>query len=151
MQPANRPLEILLIEDNPGDVRLTREALKDWREPPHLRVAVDGIAALEMLRDLTPLEVTPDIILLDLNLPRLSGREVLQAIKSSAAFRQVPVIVLSSSDAEDDVRAAYDLQANCYVVKPASLEDFMAMVYGIEQFWSLHARLPGPVTGTGGR
>jgi len=136
-------MNILLVEDNPGDVRLTREALKDWRVPPHLHVASDGVEALHLLRDFESPHFAPDIILLDLNLPRLSGREVLREIKSSATFRQIPVIVLSSSNAEEDVRAAYDLQANCYVVKPVALDSFISLVEGIEQFWLGRVRLPG--------
>jgi two-component system, chemotaxis family, response regulator Rcp1 len=142
VETRSRPLDILLIEDNPGDVRLAREGMNTWRIPPQVRVASDGMEALDILRDAEPMKVIPDIILLDLNLPRLSGREVLHEIKSSEALRQIPVIVLSSSDADDDVRTAYDLQANCYVVKPGTLDSFLDMVRGIEQFWSLRARLP---------
>jgi two-component system, chemotaxis family, response regulator Rcp1 len=143
VQTLRRPLDILLVEDNPGDIRLTREAMKDWSIPPRLNVVTDGMEALSLLRSPDGAESAPDLILLDLNLPRVSGREVLKEIKNSEEWRQIPVIVLSTSDSEDDVRAAYELHANCYVVKPAALDRYMEMVQGIEQFWGGKARLPG--------
>jgi two-component system, chemotaxis family, response regulator Rcp1 len=142
MERMTRPLEILLVEDNPGDVRLTREALKDWGHPTRLTVAADGVQALEALRHDPAEGQLPDMILLDLNLPRLGGREVLHAIKSSSTLRHIPVIILSSSDDGDDVQAAYDLQANCYVVKPVDLDRYLEAICGIEDFWVRLARIP---------
>jgi two-component system, chemotaxis family, response regulator Rcp1 len=139
---AHGPLDILLVEDNPGDVRLTQEALKQWNRPTRLRVASDGVEALDMLNGNANGTGLPDIILLDLNLPRLSGREVLREIKASALLRRIPVIVLSTSESDDDVLAAYALHANCYVVKPASLDSYLEALLGIEAFWARLARIP---------
>jgi two-component system, chemotaxis family, response regulator Rcp1 len=137
-------MTILLVEDNPGDVRLTLEALKNWRHPPALRVASDGVQALEILAKADEGgDGRPDLILLDLNLPRLGGREVLREIKRSERLRQIPVIVLSTSDADDDVRSAYDLHANCYVVKPVYLDEYLDVLRSIEEFWFSRVRLDG--------
>jgi two-component system, chemotaxis family, response regulator Rcp1 len=148
--PDARILEILLVEDNPGDVRLTREALKESWISTNLEVAGDGVEALQLLngeKGKAPLR--PDLILLDLNLPRMGGRELLAELKASPELRQIPVVVLSSSDAEDDVRSAYDLHANCYVVKPVALDRYLAAVRGIEQFWNSLVKLPGGGEGGG--
>lgn len=134
--------EILLIEDNPGDVRLIREALKD--RCVNLRVVRDGEQALRCLnRDgAFPDAPRPDLILLDLNLPRLSGREVLAALKAHPAYRCIPVIVITSSHAPDDVHFAYENHANGYVVKPPDVNDFFRAMAGLEMFWLRIAQLP---------
>jgi two-component system, chemotaxis family, response regulator Rcp1 len=138
------PLEILLVEDNPGDARLTREAFREACIPCNLAVARDGIEALGRLRGEgefagTPL---PHLVLLDLNMPRMDGREVLAALKSDPLLRAIPVVVLSSSEADQDVAAAYDLHANCYVAKPVDLEGFIAVVQAIQAFWFTVVKLP---------
>lgn len=131
-------VRILLVEDNPGDVRLVRESLRESSLPHHLTVAMDGVEALEHLRE----GVRPDVILLDLNLPRKDGREVLAEIKADPVLRSIPVVVLSSSDAQDDVAAAYGLHANCYVTKPVDLDHFLEVVESIQRFWVGVAKLP---------
>ena len=137
-------VEILLVEDNPGDVRLTREALRDGKIHTHLSVVSDGEEALAFLgRKGKHAEAPrPDLILLDLNLPRLTGREVLAHIKSDEVLRRIPVVVLTSSQAEQDVLASYDLCANCYITKPVDLEKFLGAVRKIEDFWLKVVRLP---------
>ncbi len=129
--------EILLIEDNPGDVELTKEAFEDAKFRNNLNVARDGEEALDYLfkRDSFEEAITPDIILLDLNLPRVDGHEVLDAIKSDKALKRIPVIVLSSSKADTDILESYDLHANCYIVKPVNAAKFMKVVQCIENFW----------------
>jgi len=131
------PIEILLVEDNPGDVRLTREALKDAKVHNTLHVAMDGVEALAFLRKqgkhaAAPL---PDLILLDLNLPKKNGREVLEDIKNDDALRHIPVVILTTSQAERDIAESYRLHANAYVTKPVDLEQFLTVVKSIEQFW----------------
>jgi two-component system, chemotaxis family, response regulator Rcp1 len=131
------PIEILLVEDNPGDVRLTREALKDAKVHNTLHVAIDGVDALAFLRKqgkhaAAPL---PDLILLDLNLPKKNGREVLEDIKNDEALRHIPVVILTTSQAERDIAESYRLHANAYVTKPVDLEQFLTVVKSIEQFW----------------
>ncbi len=133
-----RPIQILLVEDNPGDVRLTMEALKESPFPSTLHVAKDGAEALEYLRT-RPL---PDLILLDLNLPRRSGREVLMEVKSDPQLRRIPVMVLSTSRSEADVQFSYDNHANCYIQKPMDLDQFFDTVRSIEHFWCSVASLP---------
>jgi CheY-like chemotaxis protein len=130
-------IEILLVEDNPGDVRLTQEALRESKVLNHLVVAKDGVEALEMLRREGPYatQARPDLILLDLNLPRKDGREVLLDIKADPDLRRIPVVVLTTSEAENDVHRAYDLHANCYIVKPVDLDQFINIVHTIEGFW----------------
>jgi two-component system, chemotaxis family, response regulator Rcp1 len=145
LHPATRPMEILLVEDNPGDVRLTREALRECGVPNYLNVASDGVEALAYLRRQGTFGAAarPDVILLDLNLPRKDGREVLMEIKQDPALMSIPVVVLSSSQAEEDIAGAYQLHANCYVTKPMDLDQFVAVVRSIENFWFLVAKLPG--------
>lgn len=133
------PIEVLLIEDNPGDADLTRETLEANRLRIRMRVAVDGVEALEMLR---AGDVAPDLILLDLNLPRKSGREVLREIKQDEALKQIPVVVLTSSDADRDIVESYRLGANCYVTKPVDLEAFQKIVGQTGNFWFTIVRLP---------
>jgi two-component system, chemotaxis family, response regulator Rcp1 len=141
---AGRPIEILLVEDNPGDVRLTIEGLKEGKVRNNLRIARDGVEAMAFLRreGQHPDAVRPDLILLDLNLPRMDGREVLSAIKSDARFKTIPVVVLTTSRAEEDVLRSYELQANCYITKPVDLEQFLTVVKSIEDFWLTIVTLP---------
>ena len=139
-----RPVEILLVEDNPGDVRLTREALREGKVRNNLAVAADGVEAIAYLRKEGEhaKAVRPDLILLDLNLPRKDGREVLAEIKADPALRHIPVVVLTSSQAEEDIVRAYDLHANCYVTKPVDLDQFIRVVESIEDFWFTIVKLP---------
>ena len=141
---ALQTVEILLVEDNPGDVRLTREALKDARIHNNLNVAADGIEALAYLRGEGPFADAPrpDLILLDLNLPRVDGREILQEIKSDEDLRRIPVVVLTTSSDERDITACYDLHANCYITKPVDLHQFLTIVKSIQQFWFGVVQLP---------
>jgi two-component system, chemotaxis family, response regulator Rcp1 len=136
--------EILLVEDNPGDVRLTREALREADLDYALAVARDGVEALARLRGEGEHAgaARPDLVLLDLNLPRMDGREVLAAVKADPELCDIPVIVLSSSEAEMDVRGAYQLHANCYICKPVDLDGFIAVVRAIDAFWFTTVRLP---------
>ena len=139
-----RPVEILLVEDNPGDVRLTREALKDAKVLNNLYVADDGFEALAFLkREGEYLNaIRPDLILLDLNLPKKDGREVLAEIKADPGLRQIPVVILTTSKAEEDVLKTYDLHANCYITKPVDLEKFIEVISAIEDFWLSIVKLP---------
>ena len=141
---AMRPIEILLVEDNPGDVRLTQEALGEAKVRNNLAVARDGVEALEYLRRQGPFEsaVRPDLILLDLNLPLKDGREVLAEIKADPELRRLPVVVLTTSTAEKDILESYNLHANCYISKPVDLEQFVGIVSSIEDFWLTIVKLP---------
>lgn len=138
------PVEILLVEDNPGDVRLTKEALKEGKVYNNLHWAKDGVEALEFLRrqGKHANAPRPDIILLDLNLPRKDGREVLSIIKNDDNLKQIPVVVLTTSKAEEDVLRSYELHANCYVTKPVDLEKFILVVKSIDRFWLTVVTLP---------
>jgi chemotaxis family two-component system response regulator Rcp1 len=140
-----KPIEVLLVEDNPGDVRLTREALKDGKVCNNLHVVEDGVEAVAFLRQLGRYEEAPrpDLILLDLNLPRKDGRDVLAEIKTDRGLRRIPVVVLTTSKADEDILKAYDLHANCYITKPVDLDQFMSLVRSIEDFWLAMVRLPG--------
>jgi len=138
------PVEILLVEDNPGDVRLTREALKEGKVYNNLHWAKDGVEALEFLKRQgrhadAP---RPDIILLDLNLPKKDGREVLAVIKTDDELKHIPVVVLTTSQAEEDVLKSYALHANCYVTKPVDLDKFIQVVHSIDRFWLTVVTLP---------
>ena len=139
-----RAIEILLVEDNPGDARLTIEALKEAKVRNHLTHLSDGAAALAYLRQTDPYTQAPrpDLILLDLNLPRKDGREVLAEIKADENLRRIPVVVLTTSQAEEDILRAYHLNANCYVTKPMGLDQFMKVVKSIEEFWLTIVKLP---------
>lgn len=141
----SRPLEILLVEDNPGDVRLMREALGDGLGTTTLSVVNDGVAALALLRREGAFAAAPppDLILLDLNLPKMDGRQVLAAIKGDPRLRRIPVVIFTTSADERDVLGSYDLGANCYITKPADLDQFIATVRAIEQFWLTVVTLPG--------
>ncbi|MBC7460317.1 MAG: response regulator [Thermoleophilia bacterium] len=144
MSRAMRPIEILLVEDNPGDVRLTREGLKAAKLVNNLSVVNDGLSALKLLRREGEYAdaARPDLVLLDLNLPGFSGLEVLKELKSDPELRALPVVVLSSSDAERDIARSYDLHANCYVTKPIDFVQFVDVVSAIEQFWFSIVKLP---------
>jgi CheY-like chemotaxis protein len=141
---GGRPVEILLVEDNPGDVRLTVEALKDGKVSNHLTVVGDGEEALALLRRQGKYAgaVRPDIILLDLNLPKKDGREVLAELKADDQLRRIPVVVLTTSQADQDILRSYDLNANCYINKPVDLEQFIEIVKSIENFWLTVVKLP---------
>ena len=137
-------IEVLLVEDDPGDVLMTREAFEDNKVKNNLSVVSDGVDALAFLRKEGKYAdaPNPDLILLDLNLPRMDGREVLQEMKNDEALRAIPVIVLTSSSAESDIRAAYRLHANAFITKPVGLEQFLEAIRGIEAFWMSLVRLP---------
>ena len=139
-----RPVEILLVEDNPGDVRLTKEALKEGKLLNKLSVVGDGIEALAFLRREGKFadSTRPDMILLDLNLPKKSGLEVLADVKADKNLRRTPVVVLTTSQAEQDIVKSYNLYANCYVTKPVGLEQFVQVVKSIEDFWLTIVKLP---------
>lgn len=139
-----RPIEILMVEDNPGDVRLTKEALADAKVRNTLSVVEDGRAALRYLRGEGQYSqaVRPDLILLDLNLPQMDGLHVLEAIKGDANLRRIPVVIITSSSAEEDILKSYDLHANCYVTKPLDLLQFNKVVRSVEAFWMTIVKLP---------
>ena len=140
-----RPIEILLVEDSPGDVRLTQEALKEGRVRNQLSVVGDGVEAMAFLRREGKFAgaVRPDLILLDLNLPRKDGREVLAEIKADEHLRTIPIVILTTSAAEEDIFRSYDLHANCYITKPVDLEQFLKVVRTINEFWLTVVKLPG--------
>jgi CheY-like chemotaxis protein len=140
----NNPIDILLVEDNPGDERLTREALKEGKVYSNLHWVKDGVEALEFLRRKGRFAEAPrpDIILLDLNLPKKDGREVLQDIKNDGELKRIPVVVLTTSKAEEDVLRTYNLHANCYVTKPVDLEKFIVVVKSIDVCWLTVVTLP---------
>ena len=137
MATATAPIEVLLVEDSPADVRLTREALKEAKVRNNVHVAVDGVDAMEFLhrRGKHANAPIPDLILLDLNLPRKDGREVLEDIKSHDRFKRIPVVILTTSQSEQDILESYQLSANAYVTKPVDLEAFLDVVKSIEGFW----------------
>ncbi|MFQ5650072.1 MAG: response regulator [bacterium] len=140
----SRAMDILLVEDNQGDVRLTREAFKEGHVPSRLNVVGDGIEAITYLRQDAPFgsATRPDLILLDLNLPRRNGREVLEIIKNDEDLRRIPVVILTTSKAEQDIINSYDLHANCYITKPVDLEQFMRVVRMLQDFWFTTVKLP---------
>jgi len=142
-----KPIEILLVEDNPGDARLTREALAHSKVKNNLHHARDGEEAIAFLRREGSFgnAPTPDLVLLDLNLPRRDGREVLEDIKNDSALKHIPVVILTSSQAEEDIMRSYRLHANCFITKPVDLEQLTKVVQGIEQFWFTLVRLPPEV------
>ena len=141
-----QPIEILLVEDNPGDVRLTIEALKEAKVINHLTVLKDGVEALAFLRRQEPFVKAPrpHLIVLDLNLPKKDGREVLAAIKVDDSLKRIPVVVLTTSQDEQDVLRSYNLHANCYITKPVDLDQFIRVVRSIEDFWLGIVVLPVP-------
>jgi len=139
-----RHVEILLVDDNPGDIRLTQEALKDSKVLNNLHVVEDGLEALKYLRKKGEFknEVTPDLILLDLNLPKRNGREVLSEIKEDELLKYIPVVILTISRAEEDILKSYELHANCYITKPVDMNQFIKIVRSIENFWFSLVKLP---------
>lgn len=139
-----RPIEILMVEDNPGDVRLTKEALKDAKVANTLHVVEDGVAALDFLyrRGEYAAAPRPDLVLLDLNLPKKNGREVLEEVKQDPHLKMIPVVILTTSQAEEDVLRAYSLHANCYITKPVDFSQFIKIVRTIEEFWLTVVTLP---------
>jgi len=140
-----KPIDVLLVEDNPGDVRLTREALKESKLWTNLHVVEDGEAALFFMRQEGAYADAPrpDFILLDLNLPKRDGREVLSIIKADENLKQIPVVILTTSDSEEDILKSYNLNANCYITKPVDFEKFITVVKAIEEFWLTIVKLPG--------
>jgi chemotaxis family two-component system response regulator Rcp1 len=142
--PSRKPTELLIIEDNPGDVRLLEEAFRELEANIHIQVARDGAEGLEKV--LAPLEQRsskrPDLILLDLNLPKISGHDVLTRLKSNPQTCRIPVIVLTSSRAESDVRRAYESHANAYLKKPSTLDGLLSAAQDIKNFWMETATLP---------
>ncbi|MBI3537268.1 MAG: response regulator [Chloroflexi bacterium] len=139
-----KPIEILLVEDNPGDVRLTLEALKEAKARNKVSVVVDGEDALAFLhrKEKYAAMPRPDLILLDLNLPKKDGRQVLAEIKADENLRRIPVVILTSSQAEEDIVKAYDSYANCYITKPVDFDQFMKVAKSIEDFWLTIVKLP---------
>ena len=143
-QRSSKPIEILLVEDNPADARLTEEALKEGKVLNNLSVVKDGVEAMDFLnkKGNYPDAPRPDLILLDLNLPKKNGREVLTEIKENPDFRRIPVVILTVSKDELDIIESYDLHANCYITKPVDLNQFINVVRSIEDFWLSIVKLP---------
>jgi two-component system, chemotaxis family, response regulator Rcp1 len=141
---TGKPLEILLVEDNPGDVRLTMEALKGGRVRNTIHVVEDGVQAMDFLYRQGHYGAVPrpDLILLDLNLPKKDGREVLGEVKQDPDLKRIPIVILTSSAAEEDILRAYDLSANCYITKPVDLNQFLRVLKSIEDFWLVIVKLP---------
>jgi chemotaxis family two-component system response regulator Rcp1 len=139
-----RPIEILMVEDNPGDVRLTLEALKEGKVRNNLHTVEDGEEAMKFLRRQAPYTEAPrpDLVLLDLNLPKKNGREVLAEIKDDPELKRIPVVILTVSEAEQDIIKSYNLHANCYITKPVNLDQFIRVVKSIEDFWLSIVMLP---------
>ena len=140
-------MNILLIEDNPGDVRLTQEAFREGRLSINLEVVMDGVEAIKYLRQEAPYEQStiPDLILLDLNLPKRDGREVLQEIKTDQHLKRIPVVILTTSNAEQDILKSYNLHVNCYINKPVDFDKFFDIIQKIEDFWLTTAILPSMI------
>jgi CheY-like chemotaxis protein len=145
LQP--RKVELLLVEDNPADVRLFQEACRENETLYNLHTVQDGVLALRFLHRVGEFSLAPrpDLILLDLNLPRMSGHEVLEIVKADPFLRTIPVIVLSTSRSEEDIRKSYFLQAACYIRKPESFDEFQRICTNIQKFWMRRATLPGPI------
>ncbi|MFY9638797.1 MAG: response regulator [Methanobacterium sp.] len=139
---VSNPIEILLVEDNPGDVRLIKEVFKDAKIYNNMQVAYDGEAAMEILRRDDGNTIFPDLILLDLNLPKKDGREVLREIKGDDCLKCIPVVILTTSNAEEDLIETYKMNANCYITKPVDLDQFINVVKSIENFWLSIVKLP---------
>lgn len=141
---AIMPIQVLLVEDNPGDAQLTRIALEDSKISIHLNVVEDGVEAMAFLRKQEKYikAAHPDMVLLDLNLPKKDGREVLAEIKGDENLKRIPVVVLTTSQAEEDILKAYNLSANCYITKPVDFDQFVKIVQSIENFWFAIVKLP---------
>lgn len=144
----DKPIEILLVEDNPADVRLTQEAFKTTQLPNHLHVVRDGAEAMAFLDHDGKFTTAPrpDMILLDLNLPKKDGREVLTLIKENPTYKRIPVVILSTSKAEEDINHTYDHHANCYITKPVDLDAFLDVMKSIESFWLSVVELPNNIS-----
>ncbi len=144
MSPIQMPFDILLVEDNPGDVLLTQEAFREGDYSPRLSVVEDGEEALQFLKKLGSFRNAPrpDLILLDLNLPKKDGRELLAEVKQDPELHHIPIIVLTTSSAEQDIKRAYNLHANCYLTKPLDMESFLRKIRAVEDFWLSVVRLP---------
>jgi CheY-like chemotaxis protein len=144
MNNITRPVEILLVEDNPGDVRLAVEALREGKVHVNMSVVNDGVEAMEFLRRQGPFAHAPrpDLILLDLNMPRKDGREVLAELKADDDLKRIPVVVLTTSKAEEDILKSYNLNANCYITKPVDLHQFIHVVRSVQEFWLTVVKLP---------
>jgi CheY-like chemotaxis protein len=140
----DRALEMLLVEDNRGEARLVLEALAEVSLPTRLSVVCDGVEALKFLRRAGPYATVPrpDLVLLDLNMPRMDGREVLHEMKTDEALKNIPVVVLSTSESEEDILNAYHLKANCYITKPVEMDKFIRVIQSIQSFWHATAHLP---------
>ncbi|MFN4253820.1 MAG: response regulator [Saprospiraceae bacterium] len=149
-QPNSKLVNILLVEDNPGDVRLTQEAFREGNVPVNLSVVMDGVEAIKFLKKSPPYQTspTPDLVLLDLNLPRLDGREVLEEIKTDPTLRHTPVVVLTTSNAEQDILKSYNLYVNSYINKPVDFDKFFDIIKKIEEFWFNTAILPSAALAT---
>ena len=141
-----RPTEVLLVEDSPGDVRLTQEAFRDAKSRINLHGTTDGADAMEFLRNKGPYADAPrpDLILLDLNMPRMDGRQLLALLRVDEKLRTIPTVILTTSDSEADIVKSYELQANCYLCKPVQLDEFESLVKSINDFWITKVRLPQP-------
>ena len=141
---TGKPVEVLLVEDNPGDVRLTREAFRDSRVPTHMHVATDGVEAMDFVKRRGKFSSAPrpDIILLDLNLPRKDGREVLDELKRDENLKSIPVVILTTSRSQEDIERTYRSHANCYITKPVDLDQFLKVMQTIEDFWLTLVKLP---------
>lgn len=146
MHEITKPVEILLVEDNPGDTRLAREALKESKLNNTMNSVVDGVEAMDYLHKRGKYtDVTrPDLIILDLNLPRKDGREVLGEIKTDVDLRTIPVVILTTSKSEEDILRAYELHANCFITKPMDMNQFIKVVQSITDFWFTIVKLPTP-------
>ena len=138
------PIEILLVEDNEGDIELTKEAFAESKVSNTIHTAMDGEQALRFLYRQPPYQAAPlpDVVLLDINLPKIDGREVLETIKNDPVLSKIPVVMLTSSDAERDIIKSYQMHANCYVTKPVNLEKFLEVVRSVEEFWLSVVKLP---------
>lgn len=143
-EKGGHPIDILMVEDNPGDIRLTLEALKENKMNNALHVVKDGVQAMAFLRREGEYTAAPrpDLVLLDLNLPKKDGREVLAEIKADPALMRIPVVILTTSQAEEDILRSYNLHANCFVTKPVDLDQFIRVVQSIEHFWLTIVKLP---------
>jgi len=139
-----KPIEVLLVEDNAGDIRLTKEAFKEGKIRLNLSVARDGVEAMAFLRKEGAFAntVCPDLVLLDLNLPRKDGREVLKEIKNDPLLLRIPVVVLTTSESQEDILGTYGFHANCYITKPVDIDQFVRVVKLIEEFWFVVAKIP---------
>lgn len=140
----DKPIDILLVEDNPADIRLTQEAFKETRIPNHLHIVRDGAEALAFLQQQNRYAGAPrpDLILLDLNLPKKDGREVLAIVKQMPELKRIPVVILTTSKTEEDINQTYEHHANCYITKPADLDEFLNVIKTIETFWLSVVQLP---------